>query len=187
MEYCVMSYKEPLATTTDFGIVKVGNGFTVTNGVLVFGPAYYGKFSDSTTQTNPVINTTNIMNFNTIAASLGVSIVAGNRITFANPGVYQLIINVQTAKTDGGNDSASIWLSQNGVNVPNTDVEIELVGTTNTGYRSAAFLVTTTVANEFAQINWSSPDLGMQFEATSAQVAPVRPASPSVRLLVSQL
>lgn len=182
-----MSYKEPLATTTNFGIAKIGNGLSITSGLLTFGPAYYGKFSDSTTQTNPVINTANNLNFDTTAAAFGVSIVAGNQITFANPGIYQMILNVQTAKTDGGNDSVSIWLSQNGVNVANTTVEVELVGTTNTGYRSMAFIVITTVANEFAQIKWSSPDLGMEFLATPAQVTPTRPASPSARLIVSQL
>ena len=182
-----MAYNSPPASTTTYGVVKVGNGLAASNGVVSFGPAFYGKFSDSTTQLNPVINTANSITFNTSAGANGVSIVAGSQITFANPGVYQIILNGLLFKSDAGNDNVSIWLSQNGVNVPNTCVEIVLVGTTNSGFRSAAFIATTVAANEFVQIQWSSPDILMSFLATPAQVAPTRPAAPSVRIIVSQL
>ena len=38
MEYRIMAYREPLASTTDFGIMKVGSGLTVTNGTVNTDP-----------------------------------------------------------------------------------------------------------------------------------------------------
>jgi hypothetical protein len=52
-----MSYKEPLASTADFGIMKVSTGLLVSNGtvstnpVALFDQAY---FYSTVTQTNPV-------------------------------------------------------------------------------------------------------------------------------------
>jgi hypothetical protein len=181
-----MSYKAPLATTTSPGIVTVGSGLSVTSGTVSKIPSWYGYFSDSTLQTNPVINTANNTTFNTIESSNGISIVGGSQITFANTGVYTITMTVQISKTDGGTDPASIWLSQNGVNVPNSNIELTLVDTGgNTGYRTGIFLIVA-VAGDFVQIKWSSPDIAMRFLATAAQVTPTRPATPSVKIVVTQ-
>jgi len=182
-----MSYRSPLATATNFGILKVGTGLSVTNGTVDKIPNWYGYFSDSTLQTNPVINTGNNTAFNTTESANGVSIVAGNQITFANTGVYTITMTMQISKTDGGTDPISIWLSQNGVNVPNSNIEVTLVDTGgNAGYRTGIFLITA-VAGDFVQIKWSSPDIAMRLLPTAAQVTPTRPATPSVKIVVTQI
>lgn len=181
-----MAFKSPLATTTDFGLMKVGSGLAVTAGTVSKIPTWYGYFSDSTLQTNPVINTANNTLFNTTESSNGISIVGGSQITFANTGTYTITMTAQISKTDGGTDAISIWLSQNGVNVPNSNIEVTLVDTGgNTGYRTGIFLITA-IAGDFVQIKWSSADIAMRFLPLAAQVTPTRPATPSVKIVVTQ-
>lgn len=181
-----MSYKTPLGSTTAFGLLKVGSGLSASSGIVSTAAESFGAFTDSTTQTNPVINTANNTAYNTTQSSNNVSIVSGNQITFAEAGNYILNASFQISKTDGGNDTISLWLAQNGVNQANSDVEITLDTTALTGYRSITWFVTA-LAGDFVQVKWSSADIAMRFLATAAQVTPTRPASPSVRLVVHKI
>jgi len=180
-----MSYKAPLASASEFGSVKAGTGITITNGVISSNQAY-GYFSDSTTQTNPVISLANTATFNTTEVANAVSMVAGSQITFATAGTYALSLTMQINKTDGGSDGISVWLSKNGVNIPNSNIEVTLVDSGgNGGYRAGTFLVTV-AAGDFIQVKWSSADIAMRFLATGTQLLPTRPATPSIRVTVTQ-
>jgi hypothetical protein len=104
----------------------------------------------------------------------------------ANPGVYNLQFSAQFAKTDSGQDTVSVWLAKNGVNVPDSCSDIDL---NNNNARSIAawnWLVNPTVANTYYQIYWSSSDTNMSIIAEGTRINPTRPAIPSVILTVTQ-
>jgi hypothetical protein len=118
----------------------------------------------------------------------GVSIAVGNtsHIVIANPGVYNIQFSAQLAKTDSGQDTVSIWLSKDGVNVADSCTDIDL---NNNNARAGAawnWLVNPTVANTYYQIYWSSADTNMTIFAQGARINPTRPAIPSVILTVTQ-
>jgi hypothetical protein len=164
-----------------------GNGSGLTG--TVGGSQYYGQFWDTTTQTNGGATTANPMTFNTSDAfNTGVSIAVGNtsHIVIANPGVYNLQFSAQFAKSDSGQDTVSVWLAKDGVNVPDSCTDLDL---NNNNARSVAawnWLVNSTVANTYYQILWSSADTNMDILASGTRINPTRPAIPSVILTVTQ-
>jgi hypothetical protein len=165
----------------------LGNGSQLTG--TVGGSRYYGQFWDTTTQNNGGATTANPMTFNTSDAfNTGVSITVGNtsHVVIANPGVYNLQFSAQFAKTDSGQDTVSVWLAKDGVNVPDSCSDIDL---NNNNARSIAawnWLVNPTVANTYYQIYWSSSDTNMSIITEGTRINPTRPAIPSVILTVTQ-
>jgi hypothetical protein len=165
----------------------LGNGSQLTG--TVGGSRYYGQFWDTTTQNNGGATTANPMTFNTSDAfNTGVSITVGNtsQVVIANPGVYNLQFSAQFAKTDSGQDTVSVWLAKDGVNVPDSCSDLDL---NNNNARSIAawnWLVNPTVANTYYQIYWSSSDTNMSIFAEGTRINPTRPAIPSVILTVTQ-
>ena len=114
-----MSYKEPKTSTTNFGIMKVGSGLSVTDGVVSAstGLLNYGFFTNAT-QTNPVANQVNLLTLSNTGPANGVSVVGGTQITVVNAGVYTKLFTLNVSKTAGGTSSISTWLRLNGVDVP---------------------------------------------------------------------
>jgi len=155
-------------------------------GISGFG--YLGSFFDTTTQTNPVASTANLMTFNTTDISNGVSVVAGSQITFANPGIYNVQFSAQLDRTSGGTaEDIDIWLRNNGVNVSQSNTKLTLVA--NSGHLVAAWnwYVTVTAPGDYYELVWSSPETSIQLQAVPADTVPTRPAVPSIILTVNQV
>lgn len=187
-----MSYKSPLATTTDWGIVRVGTGIAVTNGIISTGGTptaslNYGFFYDTTAQTNPVADTVNTATFNTIGSSDQVTVVGGTQITVTNSGTYNIVFTVSLEKTQAGTpEITSIWLRYNGVDISNSRQDIE------TPNQIALLFVTGSYTQEMAagsniELVWSSPDTDVQFSFLPVAVGPIRPATPSVKVTLTRV
>ncbi len=164
-----------------------GNGSTLTG--TVGGSRYYGQFWSTVSQPNGGATVANPMTFDTSDTfNTGVSIAVGNtsHVVIANPGTYNIQFSAQMAKSDSGQDTVSIWLAKDGVNVPDSCTDVDL---NNNNARSVAawnWLVNTTTANTYYEILWSSTDLNMEILAQGARTNPTRPAIPSVILTVTQ-
>lgn len=182
-----MSYKEPLASTTNFGIVKVGTNLTVTDGVIsapaIPANSFYGKFFSSTNQTNPVVNAINVMSFPNTVLNNGIT-TSGTNITFANAGVYTITYETQAGITTGGGGDIDIWVSVGGVDLPNSNSITTIPGGGNNLIINRSFLVNIT-AGQVVRINWSSSIANMQLTAVGAQLGPVRPATNSANFLAT--
>lgn len=182
-----MSYKAPLASTADFGIVRVGTGISVTDGVISgsTGLLNYGFFTDGT-QTNPVANAVNIATFTGIGPVNGISVVAGSQITVANAGVYTKLFTVITSKTSGGTSNLSIWLRYNGVDVPESRQDLELINTLSLIFTSGNFTLDMAAGSNI-QLCWSSADTTVVFSGLPADVAPIRPTGASVKITLTRI
>jgi hypothetical protein len=184
-----MAYKEPLATTADFGIMKPGTSLTVTNGtvdvtpVALFNQAY---FYSTVTQTNPVANAVNIVTFNNAAVNVGITLVGGSQITVNRTANYVFAFTIQVDKTDAGDDLFDVWLVRNGVNYPDTNSQSVVTGTVGVLAVSPNYTLALT-AGDNIQIAWQSSDTALRFLTVPAQVGPVRPVTPSVRCTIIQL
>lgn len=186
-----MSFKAPFASTTDWGIVKVGSGISVTDGIIstAGGGASlnYGFFYDTTSQTNPVANEINTATFNTIGSNNQVTVVGGTQITPDNAGTYNIVFTVSLQKTTPGAPTiTSIWLRYNGVDISNSRQDIE------TPNQIALLFVTGSYTQAMAagsniELVWSSPDIDVQFSFLPATVGPIRPETPSAKITLTRI
>jgi hypothetical protein len=71
----------------------------------------YGAFCSTGSQTNPVADVSRSMQLDTTEHSVGVSVVAGSRITFAHAGVYNIQFSAQLESIAAGSNTVNIWLS----------------------------------------------------------------------------
>lgn len=186
MERC-MSFKAPLASTTEFGVMKVGTGLSVTNGVVDAGAGLlnYGFFADGT-QTNPVANTANLATFSVTGPTNGISIVGGTAITVANAGTYTALFTTLVAKTSGGTSSVSIWFRYNGVDVVGSRQDLELTNTLATIFTSGNYTLNM-AAGSNVQLVWSSADTTVNLLALPAAVTPTRPTGASLKFTLTRI
>jgi hypothetical protein len=165
-----------------------GNGSGLTG--TVGGSRYFGSFLSTTTQTNTAAGNALPMTFDTAdvwnsGVQLG-SPTPNSQIIINNPGVYNIQFSAQLDKTDAGTDTVDIWLSQDGVNVPNTNTTVTLSGNDDKVVAAWNFLVQTTTANSYFQLYWTSTDTNLRIFAQGTQINPTRPAIPAVILTVTQ-
>lgn len=184
-----MGYKEPLATTTDFGIVKPGTNLTVSNGVLnvipvtLFDQAY---FYSTVTQTNPVASTTNLVTYNNSAVNVGITLLSPTQMQVSKTANYNFQFVMEFTKDGGQTATADAWLIRNGVNYPDTNSQISVTG--NLGTLVASWNYTLALsANDVLEVAWQSADTTMRLQYVPAQVAPTRPVTPSVRTTIIQI
>ena len=182
-----MSYNTPLASNTQYGLVKSGTGVNIVDGVLnaSTGLLNYGFFSDGT-QTNPVASTVNTATFSVTGPSNGVSVVGGTAITVVNAGVYTALFTTLVAKTSGGTSSVSIWFRYNEVDVVGSRQDLELTNTLSTIFTSGNYTLTM-AANSNVQLCWSSADTTVTFLALPAAVTPTGPTGASLKFTLTRI
>lgn len=133
-------------------------------------PKPHGSFYDTTTQTNPVANAVNLMRFSNTYSELETvfSVLReSNKIYVAETGVYNIQFSAQLDKTGGGADAVYIWIRVNGVNVPYSASKVIIDGP-NAEVVAAWNWVLTLGANDYFEIAWQSPDLGVVLLAAPA-------------------
>lgn len=186
MEY-YMSYKAPEATTTNHGVVQVGSGLSVTNGVISAstGLLNYGFFTDGT-QTNPVASAVNVATYSNSGPINGISVVGGNAITVDNAGVYTLMFTVLIGKTSGGTDTVSFWLRYNGTDIPLSRQDLQLTNTLAQVFASGNFTLTM-AAGSNVQLCWSSADTTTALTALPTAITPTRPTGASAKLTLTRI
>lgn len=180
-----MSYNKPLASTTKYGVVKVGSNISVTNGIISAGglttDSYYGKFFSDANQTNTAVNTAIPVNFPSTTLNSGIT-TAGTNITFTNAGIYTITYEVQAEITSGGGGDMDIWCVVGGTPLVNSNSITTIPGGGNRLIINRSFLISLT-AGQVVQVNWSSSIANMQLTAVGTQIGPVRPATNSANFL----
>ena len=182
-----MSYKVPVVTATDFGIMKPGTGLNVVNGVVnaSTGLLNYGFFTDGA-QTNPVANTVNIATYSNATPINGISVVGGNAITVDNAGIYTLMFTVLVGKTSGGTDTVSFWLRYNGLDIPLSRQDLQLTNTLAQVFASGNFTLDMAAGSNI-QLCWSSADTTVALTALPAAIAPIRPTGASTKITLTRI
>lgn len=182
-----MSYKTPLASNTEYGLVRAGTGVDIVNGTLnaSTGLLNYGFFSDGT-QTNPVADTINIVTFANTGPANGISIVAGTQLTVVNAGTYTKMFTLIVNKTSGGTSSMSVWLRLNGIDVAGSRQDLELTNTLSQIFTSGNFTLDIPAGGNI-EMCWSSADITVQLAALPAAVTPTRPTGDSVKVTLTRI
>lgn len=146
-------------------------------------PGYYGDFYSDVTQTNPVINTANLVTFNQTRNNDGVNIISSSRIQFPHSGVYNLTFNAELNVTQGGPSTINVWLTRNGAIVPATNGIVTIEGGGRSGVFSRRYFPKVE-AGDYVQIFWSADSVNMRLAYTGPQTGPTRPSTPSAAVTV---
>lgn len=149
----------------------------------VNAPRPHASFYDTTTQTNPVINTVNYMKFNSIYADTIMGIKKDtDKVFVSETGVYNIQYSAQLDKTGGGASAVFIWLSINGVSVANSATKVVIDGP-NSEIVPAWNWVVPLKDGDYFQIAWQSDDIDVIIAAVPASGN--IPEIPSVILTVT--
>jgi hypothetical protein len=148
-----------------------------------FKRARYGQFYDTTTQAAGAINTPQAITFNTTDVTRGVFLgTPSSRVTVDTEGVYNFLFSIQLDKTSGGTGIFWVWPRINGVDVPNSNSQVQIQG------NNAEQLVTVGYffelkANDYVEIMYAVNDVSVQVQYFPA--SGFYPAIPSIILTVS--
>jgi len=148
---------------------------------------YFGSFYDTTDQTG-VAGSILSMSANTPDSWNNGITCTGHKFYIAIPGVYNLAFSAQMVKT-GGNSAthAHIWLSQNGLDVPNSGSQI---GFPSNSYVVVAwnFFFETTTPNEYVSLLWEiNSNVDNQLFIKSQPPSGNVPAIPSLIVTINQV
>ena len=144
----------------------------------------YGAFSSSVDQTTTA-NTATLMTLNTTDFANGVSI-NSSKITAEFAGVYNLQFSTQFQNTDNQIQDISIWLRQNGTDVPGSTglVSIPARKSASAGEEAHEIIgwnyYVSMNAGDYIQIYWSTTLASVTIQAYNASTGPTRPSTQSV-------
>ena len=144
----------------------------------------YGAFSSNQDQT-ATANTATLMTLNTTDFSNGVSI-ATSKITVAYAGVYNLQFSTQFQNTDNAIQDISIWLKQNGTDIPGSTGLVSIPARKSASAGEEAHQITgwnyyvSMNANDYIEIYWSTTLASVTIQHYPTSASPTRPATQSV-------
>jgi hypothetical protein len=150
----------------------------------------YGAFSSNQDQTTTA-NTATVMTLNTTDFSNQVSMgtvaaPSNSRITATNAGIYNLQFSVQFQNTDNQIQDISIWLKQNGTDIPGSTgfVSIPARKSASAGEEAHEIIgwnyYVSMVENDYIEIYWSTTLASVTIQHYPASIGPVRPTTQSV-------
>jgi hypothetical protein len=144
----------------------------------------YGAFSSNQDQT-VTANTATLMTLNTTDFANEVSI-ASSKITVVNAGIYNLQFSAQFQNTDNAIQDISIWLRQNGTDIPGSTGFVSIPARKSASAGEEAHQITgwnyylEMDANDYVEIWWSATLASVSIQYYAASTGPVRPATQSV-------
>jgi hypothetical protein len=144
----------------------------------------YGAFSSDQDQSTTA-NTATLMTLNTTDFANQVSI-SSSKITVVNAGIYNLQFSTQFQNTDNQIQDISIWLRQNGVDIPGSTGFVSIPAHKSASAGEEAHQITgwnyyvEMQANDYIEIYWSVTLASVTIQHYPASTGPVRPSTQSV-------
>jgi hypothetical protein len=144
----------------------------------------YGAFSSDQDQT-ATANTATLMTLNTTDFANQVSI-SSSKITVVNAGIYNLQFSAQFQNTDNQIQDISIWLRQNGTDIPGSTgfVSIPARKSASAGEEAHEIIgwnyYLQMQADDYVQIYWSATNASVTIQYYPTSTDPVRPSTQSV-------
>ena len=144
----------------------------------------YGAFSSDQDQSTTA-NTATLMTLNTTDFSNQVSI-SSSKITVVNAGIYNLQFSAQFQNTDNQIQDISIWLRQNGTDIPGSTGFVSIPARKSASAGEEAHEIVgwnyylQMQANDYVEIWWSATNASVTIQQYPASVSPTRPSTQSV-------
>jgi hypothetical protein len=144
----------------------------------------YGAFSSDQDQTTTA-NTATLMTLNTTDFANEVSI-SSSKITVVNAGIYNLQFSTQFQNTDNQIQDMSIWLRQNGTDIPGSTGFVSIPAHKSASAGEEAHEIVgwnyflEMDAGDYVEIWWSATNASVTIQAYPTSTGPVRPSTQSV-------
>jgi hypothetical protein len=144
----------------------------------------YGAFSSDQDQTTTA-NTATLMTLNTTDFSNQVSI-SSSKITVVDAGIYNLQFSTQFQNTDNQIQDISIWLRQNGTDIPGSTGFVSIPARKSASAGEEAHEIVgwnyyvQMQANDYIEIWWSATLASVSIQHYPTSTGPVRPSTQSV-------
>jgi hypothetical protein len=148
-----------------------------------FKRARYGQFYDTTTQIPAAINTPYAITFNTTDVTKGVYLGSpASRVYVDTEGVYNFLFSIQLDKTSGGTGIFWVWPRINGVDVPDSNSQVQIQGNNAEQLVTVGYFFELS-PGDYVEIMYAVNDVSVQVEAFPA--SGFYPSIPSIILTVS--
>lgn len=163
------------------GQLQTGSGSADGSGIRL----PYGAFSSDQDQTTTA-NTATLMTLNTTDFSNSVGLDVGSKIKATTAGIYNLQFSTQFQNTDNAIQDISIWLKQNGTDIPGSTGLISIPARKSASAGEEAHQIigwnyyVSMNANDYIQIYWSPTLASVTIQHYPTSVSPTRPATQSV-------
>jgi len=151
----------------------------------------YASVYDSTTQTSAGTTSANLISINSVDVTNGISLGGSGKIVFSNAGSYLVNLLAQfkfTGGATGGN--ITVWYTVNGTQAPYSAYTFFLPTSNNYQLLANVEDINTFNAGDYIQFYWwsdTNPAANISLTPVAAGTNPSRPASPSVKVTISQL
>lgn len=187
------AYAFTAAGTTGQYLQSAGAGTPVWSTISSSGvgsPGYYGAFHDTTAaQTAASTTVAYLVGCSATDIANGVSISSG-RITVTNAGIYNFQFSLQLSNPNAAIANTSIWLRQNGADVPDSAGAVAVVGKHGSinGLTIAGWnYVISMAAGDYIELWWHSDVAGTEIVTLPATTGPIAPETPGVIYTLTSL
>ena len=175
MGYCINN-----DAVTGSMYVNVRSGFEYPQYAIAY------NLSDHTAS---LANTETLIDMDTPQVQSGITVVDGSKFTVSTPGLYEFVTIAQINRAaSSGTASMYFWAKKNGVDVPNSNNNIDITG--NAGTAATLLdrnLVIVLEAGDYIQFYWATDDTDMVLRYTTASSTPTRPATPAVKITATRI
>jgi len=129
------------------------------------------------------------MSANTTTLSSGVVLSASTRFVVLNTGVYNFQFSAQLNKTSSNTDEVAIWFRKNGVDLANSNTEMQVAKQGAYGKLVASWnIVESMNANDYLELVWASADITYELLGEPVKTTPyAKPATPSIIVTLTQV
>lgn len=169
------------------GVVVVNDSVngSISVNTIIEQEKYYGSFEKTTTETPIVINTAYPITLTNTVISSGVSIgTPASRVVIANAGLYSINTSYQWQSGSASAKNIKMWYRKNGVDVPNSAMQITLINNSEIKSASRKRLFSLN-AGDYIELYYSSDSTNISlFPISSTAWAP---ASVSFTVTVEQI
>jgi hypothetical protein len=159
------------------GMPITGTGVTAGTTITAYGTGtgLTGTYTVSTSQT---------------VASTTITGTTPTKITVVDAGIYNLQFSIQFVNANANVKDASVWLRQNGVDVPASNGESSIPakhGAVDGRLIVAWNYFLIAAAGDFFELMWYTDSSDISIQHIDAQTSPTRPVTPSVILTVARV
>jgi hypothetical protein len=169
------------------------NGLSALYGPL--GGSYltfsYGAFYDTTEQTASSITTAYVIRINSTSMSEGITIEDGQKITFAEAGVYDIQFSIQLINESNATQDVDIWFRQNGTDIPDSNSRFGIGPRQSEGdfthVIASLNFYANVAATDYIELVWWTSSTEVKLETYSGLTSPTRPDIPSVIITATRV
>ena len=151
---------------------------------IIFPRLTYGVFSSFLNQSPALINTAYKVSFENTELASGVTVQNLTKLYTAEAGLYSFDFRMQVTSTNSANKIMYVWARKNGVDIPNSNSAVSLLGNTVEVVPSWSFSVIM-LAGDYFELMYAADSTAVIINAPAAPI--FAPATPSVTMRVSQI